>query len=337
MQDAHDILVAAAENAPPAEAVVLLAEAAEAGFYAARPRSMLRAAQACLGGAAGAGRRARALLRDARARDGAHLHGRGRAGAQRLREATTVLERSDALSGDPRLLYAAAMGPLWLREAERGRALVARAIESARATGAVGALPTALWLAARDAATSDRFAVAVALYEEAIRLARETGQATALCAGLAGLACVEALQGAEAACREHAAEALERTGELGLALLPAVGAGRDGDARARPRQRRARGRVADGEGAAARRARDRRPGRLAGARARRGAPAPRSRPGPRLEAFAAAAEAKGQPWSLARLARCRGLLTGSDERFAEALRLHARTPDRFEEARTCLC
>ena len=60
-------------------------------------------------------------------------------------------------------------------------------------------------------------------------------------------------------------------------------------------------------------------------------------PGPRLEVFAAAAEAKGQPWSLARLARCRGLLTGSDEHFAEALRLHARTPDRFEEARTCLC
>ena len=217
VQDAHDILVAAAENAPPAEAVVLLAEASR-GLLLRRATTVDAAHGAGrLGGAAGAGRRARALLRDALARNGAHLHGRGRGGRRRLREATTVIEHSDALSGDPRLLYAAAMGPLWLREAERGRALVARSIESARATGAVGALPSALWLAARDAATSDRFAVAIALYEEAIRLARETGQATALCGGLAGLACVEALQGAEAACREHAAEALERTGELGWA------------------------------------------------------------------------------------------------------------------------
>jgi DNA-binding CsgD family transcriptional regulator len=62
-----------------------------------------------------------------------------------------------------------------------------------------------------------------------------------------------------------------------------------------------------------------------------------SEAGERLEPFAKAAEAKGQPWSLARLARCRGLLTGSDAAFAEALRLHALTPDRFEEARTRLC
>ena len=247
-----------------------------------------------------------------------------------------MLEHSDALSGDPRLLYSAAMGPLWLREAERGRALVARAIESARATGAVGALPSALWLAARDAATSDRFAVAVALYEEAIRLARETGQATALCGGLAGLACVEAQQGAEAACREHAAEALERTGELGLGFfrlwaldaMATLELGLGNVERAvewlteKERMLDERG-IADPDAS----------------------PAPElveallrldRDPGPRLEVFAAAAEAKGQPWSLARLARCRGLLSGSDEHFAEALRLHALTPDRFEEARTYL-
>ena len=219
MMDAHEILVAAAEAAPPALAVVLLAEACEACFYAARPELMMRTARAA--------RAAMPELPGERERFCGALSygmaltytGEGELGAGWLREATDVLEHSDALSGDPRLLYSAAMGPLWLREAERGRALVARAIESARATGAMGALPSALWLAARDAATSDRLAVAVALYEEAIRLARETGQATALCAGLAGLACVEAQEGAEAACREHAAEALERTGELGLAFF----------------------------------------------------------------------------------------------------------------------
>ena len=43
----------------------------------------------------------------------------------------------------------------------------------------------------------------------------------------------------------------------------------------------------------------------------------------RLEPFANAAEAKGQPWSLARLARCRGLLAETTRSYAEALELHA--------------
>jgi DNA-binding CsgD family transcriptional regulator len=334
VQDAYDILVEAAENAPPAEAVVLLAEASEASFYAARPESMLRTAQASWAALpAQPGERERVC--GGLALGMALIYtGAGEPGAQRLREATTLLEHSDALSGDPRLLYAAAMGPLWLREAERGRALVARAIASARATGAVGALPSALWLAARDAATSDRLAVAVALYEEAIRLARETGQATALCGGLAGLACVEALQGAEAACREHATEALDRTGQLGLGFfrlwaLDAIATLELGlgDVASAIEWLTEKERMLDERGIAdpdvspvpelveafVRLDRD---------------------PGPRLEAFAANAEAKGQPWSLARLARCRGVLTGADEHFAAARRLHAHTPDRFEEART---
>jgi DNA-binding CsgD family transcriptional regulator len=58
------------------------------------------------------------------------------------------------------------------------------------------------------------------------------------------------------------------------------------------------------------------------------------------DAFARLAESKGQPWALARLERGRGLLAPpaeSERHFAEALRLHAATPDRFEEARTRLC
>jgi DNA-binding CsgD family transcriptional regulator len=57
------------------------------------------------------------------------------------------------------------------------------------------------------------------------------------------------------------------------------------------------------------------------------------------ESLAERAQAKGQPWSLARAARCRGLLAGEEDfeaHFAEALALHARTPDVFETACTQL-
>jgi len=53
----------------------------------------------------------------------------------------------------------------------------------------------------------------------------------------------------------------------------------------------------------------------------------------------AAAEAKGQPWSLARALRAAGLAADDDgfaDRFERALELHARTPDSFETARTRL-
>jgi DNA-binding CsgD family transcriptional regulator len=56
--------------------------------------------------------------------------------------------------------------------------------------------------------------------------------------------------------------------------------------------------------------------------------------------FAGRAQAKDLPWSLARAARCRGLLadeTTYQAHFADALRYHDQTPDSFERARTQLC
>jgi DNA-binding CsgD family transcriptional regulator len=56
-------------------------------------------------------------------------------------------------------------------------------------------------------------------------------------------------------------------------------------------------------------------------------------------AFSTQAHAKGQPWSLARAARCRGMVAAGDDferDFAEALELHGQTPDAFESARTRL-
>ena len=58
-----------------------------------------------------------------------------------------------------------------------------------------------------------------------------------------------------------------------------------------------------------------------------------------VEQLFAQARAKGQPWALARAARCRGLLAPDgelDEVFGEALANHRRTEDAFETARTQL-
>jgi DNA-binding CsgD family transcriptional regulator len=55
--------------------------------------------------------------------------------------------------------------------------------------------------------------------------------------------------------------------------------------------------------------------------------------------FSARAEAKGQPWALARAGRVRGLLCSddnTDSTFAVALQLHDATLDGFETARTRL-
>ena len=345
VMDGHDILVDAAERALPhdsGDAVVMLAEAADACAFAARPEPMLRAARRAWSLLTpGAGERERffatlalgmALIYD----------GQGDEGAGLLRDATRLLERSDALSGDPRLLSSTALGPLWLREAATSRALVERAIDAARQQGALGALPFALWLAARDAATSDRWAVAQARYEEGIRLARETGQATSLCAALAGLACLEAREGREAACREHAGEALTLSAHLGLGffriwaldalaeLEAGLGAYELAVARLEEKEQLLAERgIEDPDVSGA--------PELVEALLRldRGDEAAR-----RLEQFAARAEEKAQPWALARLARCRGLLAGPDDladHFGAALRLHAHTPDRFEAARTRLC
>src|SRR5439155_9095310 len=106
----------------------------------------------------------------------------------------------------------------WLREEGAARALVARAFEAARGQAAVGVLPFLLQHVAIDHATSDRPAPAYAAFDEAIRLARETGQRTDPGATLAQPARLEARQGREAKCREHAGEARELGRGLGGGL-----------------------------------------------------------------------------------------------------------------------
>jgi DNA-binding CsgD family transcriptional regulator len=344
VMDGYPLLVAAAEllaDTEPEFAVVMLAQAVLGCFYAGDTAAMLSASQLAHSLAEGQDSR-RASFFAAMARGMALVaDGQGEAGASSARDAVEILEQSDELREDPRLLAWAALGPLWLRETEAGRGQIDRAFEQVRAQSALGVLPYLLHHLARDQATTDQWAAAATSYDEAIELARETGQRVELAAALAGLAWLEARQGREASCREHAAEAARLCEELGVGLYSVwaiealgdleLGLGHPALAiehyRAQIDSLRSRS-IADVDLS----------------------PAPELveaflRLGRRDEAAAVAvdfieqATAKGQPWALARAARCRGLLADTEEMegfFVEALTLHELTPDAFEKARTKL-
>jgi DNA-binding CsgD family transcriptional regulator len=341
---AQEILLAAAEHAAPIDpdrAVAILAEVVAASNNAGDPATMRLAAE-----------RAASLLRpDADRRTtflallarGAALivSGQGEPGAPAIRAAVELLERSDELRGDPRMLAWAAVGTLYLREAKVGRALASRAQAEARRTSAIGVLPSALTFVAIDEASTDRWPEAQASFHEAIVLARETGQLTDLSTALARLAWLEARQGRSQQSRLHADEALRLSREMGLGqpewwAMAALGEleltlGRAETALARFEELRALLRS-------------------------RGIGDPDPCPAPELveiylrlgrgpeavklaEEFTRDASAKAQPWALARAARCRGLIAAegeSDPHFETALALHAQTADAFETARTHL-
>jgi DNA-binding CsgD family transcriptional regulator len=333
------LLAAAADRAEAEAAVVMVAELVMAAFFAADPATMRAAGEraAALGAGNGAGRTAFF----GRIAEGMALvfNGEGDRGAAAIREAVHILERSDELRDDPRLLVWAPMGPLWLREAGVGHELVERAVRSARAHAAVGALPHLLTLVATQHATTDRWVEAHATFDEAVALARETGQQVALANALARLAGLEARLGRDDRCRAHADEALAiaRAEDAGLCEIWALAALRDLE-------------LVRGDVEAALLRADEQQAVLA----QRGigdvdlAPAPEQvelllrlsrEPDAAAvaEEFGRAAAAKGQPWALARAARARGLVAPDgevDRWFQEALALHAHTPDVFEAART---
>ena len=331
----YELLAEAAERVAsidPELAVVMLAESVQGAFYAGHTAAMAAASE-----------RAFALLPatdSARAAFFAEMagtmalvaQGHGEAGTQRARHAISILQASVDLRDDPRLLAWATFGPMYLREADAGRDLIERASAESRAQGAAGSLPLILQHLARDQATTDRWWAAEANFDEAIRLAEETGQRSELAAALAGLACLLARQGREEACRQRAAEATALCDELGMGTHGVwamqalgdleLGLGRRSAAiaqhEAQAEVMRDRG-IADVDLSPA--------PELVDAYLRLG------RHGEAAQAaqeYVAAAEAKGQPWALARAARCRGMLAADDEweaafaRRERAARAHAR-------------
>ena len=341
VNEARSILAGVAERAAVLDverAVLIYAEATVVSFYAGDAREMLRT-----------GSRAVELARETNGRAAifaglAHgmalvFAGEGEDGARSIRQAVASLEASDELRDDPHLVVWAAMGPLWLREAEAGRSLWERALELVRSRAALGALPELLVHVARDWATTDEWPAANAAYGEAIALARETGQGVALGFGLAGLAWLEARQGRDAECRAHAAEAREACRLIGVRVhelwaLAALGdlelgLGRPEEAVRHYEEWDKLLHEREIEDTDLSPAPELVETYLALARADDAAAVA----APHEES----ARAKGQPWALARAARARGLLA-DDESFAEefeaALALHEQTPDVFEAART---
>jgi DNA-binding CsgD family transcriptional regulator len=337
----HAILTAAAERADPERAAAMLSEAAHACFYAGNPAAMLSAAE-----------RALAALPDRpapRVRFMASIAvgmarivgGDAAAGADAIRQAIVLIERSPELHDDLSLLPWLAIGPIFLRESDAGRSLLAEALGAARERAAIGALPLVLNLIARDQATTDRLAIAEATYREAIELAREADQRTDLVFGLAGIAWLQARRGREPDCRAYAAEALRLCDELGTLLhkiwvtaaLGELELGLGNAARAvdhfeHQQQLMRELEITDVDLSPA--------ADLVDAYVRLGDREPAVRIAAELTT---AATAKGRPWSLARARRCQGLIADDAEFaswFEQALAHHAQTPDTFETARTRL-
>ena len=339
LREGRDLLLEAAARADPATAAVMLAEATEGSFYAADTAGLLECSE-----------RARALAAEddagrtslfAAIADGmAHVvAGAGDRGAASLREAMGILDESDELRTDTRLLVWAAIGLVFLREGSAAHNLVDDAVATARARSAVGVLPHLLTHVAIQDGATDRWVEAQARFDEAIRLARESGQDVVLTAALARLAWLEARLGRDDACRAHAEEALElaRARDVLLCEIWALAAlgelelvrGRLDEALARVDELQsalAEKGIADVDlsPGAERVEIDLRLGRVDDAERV-------------AKAFEAAAVAKGQPWALARAMRARALVadeTTFDAVFEDALALHAQTADVFERART---
>ncbi len=343
---ARDVLLRAAGAAvstEPEQALLMYADAISSCFYQLDVASANAAADRIEGLLARPGRLAESGKPEAVARIAVGMARilAGEPGADQIRAGVTGLA-APTTSGTTVQSGWEVIGTLYLREAGTGRDLVAQAVERRRANAAIGTLPHLLWHLARDDATTDRWTRAAAEYDEAAMLARECGQSTELGVTLAGLAWLTARRGRSTESRELAAEADGIARAHGLRMVTAW----TGFAMAELSLSLGETEVAAGQLS-----------ELAAWLDELGVLDADLSPVPELvEAlvslgrrddalrqathFLDLAEAKGQPWALARAARVRGLLATEraemERSFERAQRLHERTPDAFEAARTRL-
>jgi DNA-binding CsgD family transcriptional regulator len=334
MQAAHDV-----EATAPDMAIRIFADAVHVSFYLGDAAASARAGAAI--------ERLLQLSSDTDARYlGAVasgmalvLGGEGAHGIERIRTAAYQLAVPWNEPEDQFRLPLRLQGALWLRDSGAHGSVVTDAIDRMRDQAALGSLPYLLMHVARDAATTDRWDDAEAAYAESIKLARETGQTTDLAVSLAGLACLNARRGDDRACQDNAAAAEQLSREHRIRLGAFWLEFARGDLRA------GRGDPAGALGHYE---------RLMAALAETGVADPDQSCAPELvetyihlrrpedawtaaRSFSEKAEAKGQPWALARAARAVGMCETSaraEGHFDNAMRLHAQTPDRYEKART---
>ena len=343
--DAQQILLAAAEQAAPTEpgrAVVMLAEAVNASFYAGDAAAMRHAADriAALTPADPDDRTAFFAL----SAQGMALifSGEGERGAAAIRESVEVLERSDELRHDPRLLAWAAMAaPLAPRSAHRTGArrpgARRRPPQLRRRRAAVRADPrghrpgrhrpvgrSASQLSRSDRPRPrDRSAHGTGDLAGAPRRGWKRGRA-----GPTRAACTPPRR---SACPASSASACPRSGRSPRWAISSSAAA----TRRRPSATSRSSRPCSARVASATSTCRPRRNSSSSTSVSAGARTP-PRPPRRYERDAAA---KAQPWALARAARCRGLLAADDDadrHFTIALSLHDQTPDVFETARTRL-
>jgi DNA-binding CsgD family transcriptional regulator len=344
VHEGYEKLVAAAESVVAADrlkAIRILADAALPTFGAGHPSTFLAAARRALELVRPDDPPEIAVLAHVSYGALAVLAGSGPDGPQHLHESVRLFEQVTFKSADPIVLLSAGIAGLFLREAESGRDLLDRALFEAREHAPAAALPTVLLMLGRDAAATDRWPLAHALYEEGARIGRETTQFIWVAGSVAGLAWLDALEGREDECRAHAAEALELSERYGMGLFKAwsliaegqlaLGLGRPDDALRHLLSCEsflAEIAIDDPDLSPA--------PDIIDALVRLGRPEEAREVAGRYEPTA---ETKGQPFALARAARSRALLASDDsyaQEFEAALGYHQQTPDTFERARTQL-
>ncbi len=340
LREARELLLAAADlSTDPAQESVLIADAVHASFYLAGAPEASRLAKRLVE-LAPAVTDPTALALGRIATGMAHILAGEEGGAADLRAAVPLIESTPALFRDPHRLSCVMLVPLFLREATAGGTL-RMYVDELRGQASVGALPAILFHVARDQATTSAWAEAAANYSESVRLAAETGQVTDQLMSLAGLCWLESRRGREEACRAHAERVLGEPNASDLHMAEAWVHYAMGDlelslgepARAVEEFRRLEALLRLHELADV----DLMPGpELVEALLRLGES---TQAATVASSYQRAAEAKGQPWALARAERSRGLITTdrtAEACFESALSFHAAALDRFETARTRL-
>jgi DNA-binding CsgD family transcriptional regulator len=251
-----------------------------------------------------------------------------------------VLELAPSVR-DPSVLVWASVASLMLGEDTNALILSTRAVETARARGAVSTVPYALEFLVHAEIWMGRYASVTANSLEGLRLAKATGQHNSAAQHLAWLALMAAIQGDEETCQVRSRAAIELADAHGLGLTGALSnwalafldlsSGRTAGAASRLRTM-----AASGSGNHHLVVQVMATPHFVEAAVRTG---DRDRATAALKVLDRWVASTGSPDRLALAARCHALLSpaaDSAARFEEALELHHQGSSEFELARTQL-
>ncbi|GIH63488.1 helix-turn-helix transcriptional regulator [Microbispora siamensis] len=144
----------------------------------------------------------------------------------RHREATASLRRVAQVTpsvGSPSVLVWGGVANLLLGNGADALTLASRAVEVARAHGAVASMPQMLEILIQAQLWSGRYDAVAANAMDGLRLAQETGRATSGAQHLAWLAFTAAVAGDEETCVLRAARAVELAAAHGVSVAEALG------------------------------------------------------------------------------------------------------------------